>query len=129
MQICLIFLTVFERIGFVFNLHKYDHITYLSMSFELISSTPAPIDTCINSLFFPKSSYLILNFSSYLGRSSNNLLLHYPTHRSEFVQSTFLKQFTLLWNALPLEIKMAKTQQTFKYLLQKHFINALSDLP
>lgn len=114
-------------IRFVFNLRKYDHISQHRSSLNWfpirIRRQMRALTTLYSLLFSPNSSAYLTTQLQYLGanhaknlRSSNNLLLHCPTHSSDFVHSTFLIQSILLWNALPLGIKMAKTRQNFKHL-------------
>ncbi|KAJ8708776.1 hypothetical protein PYW08_010158 [Mythimna loreyi] len=74
-------------------------------------------------------SYLISHFQFLCAsharnlRSSNNLLLLFPSHTPDFVHSSFYIQYILLWNALPLDIRAAKNRYASKRKLRNYFLH------
>ena len=119
-------------IRFVFNLRKYDHVSEYRLLLKWLPirqrRSMRALTTLFSLLFSPNPpsyltshfQYLSTNHAKYL-RSSNNRLLQCPSHRSDFLHSTFFVQSVLLWNALPLEIRMANSRLSFKVKVRKHF--------
>ncbi|GFG37563.1 hypothetical protein Cfor_00288, partial [Coptotermes formosanus] len=112
-------------IRFVFNLRKYDHVSTYRKQLNWLPirqrRSLRALTTLYSLLFSPNApAYLtphfqFLNSSHDLNlRSSHNLLLLCPPHTSGLVHSSFYIQSILLWNALPLEIRMSTSRMAFK---------------
>ncbi|XP_047021231.1 uncharacterized protein LOC124631102 isoform X1 [Helicoverpa zea] len=92
------------------------------------------LTTLFSILYTPSSpSYLTSHFQYVCSqhnknlRSSNNRLLHCPAHRSDIVHSSFFVKSILLWNELPLEIRMVNSRYTFKKKLRDHIHRKLAE--
>ncbi|KAJ8728174.1 hypothetical protein PYW08_016559 [Mythimna loreyi] len=121
-------------IRFIYNLRKYDHVSSYRTELKWMPIRQRRNLRALTTLFSllnspTPPSYLISHFQ-YLSsshaknlRSSKNLLLICPSHTSNFVHSSFYIQSILLWNALPLDIRMATSRYSFKLMLRKYFLH------
>lgn len=125
-------------IRFVFNLRKYDHVSAYRAQLKWLPIRQRRVMRALTTLFSilhsPTSpSYLTSHFQYMCSqhsknlRSSNNRLLHCPTHRSDIIHSSFFVKSILLWNELPLEIRMVNSRYSFKKKLRDHIHKKLAE--
>lgn len=126
-------------IRFIFNLRKYDHVsTYRSEINFLPIRERRNLHalTALHSILTcPTPPSYLTQYFKYLHsshdkdlRSSNNLLLHCPTHHSSLVRSSFVVQSVQLWNSLPLNVRMITDRLTFKIKVRQLFLEKLKNL-
>ena len=122
-----------SSIRFIFNLRKYDHISNYR---SLLRWLPVRqrrharlLSTLFSLLFDPvcpeylRSKFQFLCSSHDLSlRSSNNLLLCVPSHRTGFLANSFTLESVRCWNALPLNIRQAPNKYSFKRLILDHLL-------
>lgn len=120
-------------IRFIFNLRKYDHVSkyrtklnwlpirerrsirILCLLFNILNDPNAP-------------EYLKQHFTLFSDchdrqlRSSQNLTLKMPTHRTSFLENSFAVEAVRLWNALPEVIRKSTNIVMFKRLTQNYFL-------
>lgn len=120
-------------IRFVFNLKKYDHVSEYRAKLKWLPIRERRKLTILCFLFKVLNDqnipeYLKEKFEftcdghDYHLRSSHNLTLKMPVHRTSFLGNSFAVVAVHLWNALPEEIKKAKNIVIFKGLTKKYFL-------
>ncbi|CAK1581557.1 unnamed protein product [Parnassius mnemosyne] len=125
-------------IRFIFNLRKYDHVSTYRSQLKWLPirqrRSVRALTTLYSILMSPTPpSYLTSHFQYLCSshdrnlRSSNNLLLKCPSHKSGFLHSSFTVQSVHLWNALPLEIRTADNRYAFKKKIREHYFNKLAE--
>lgn len=120
-------------IRFIFGLRKYDHVSEFRTRLKWLpirlrrNTHILSLLYCI--LFNPTTpSYLKQRFEFLHSthkrnlRSSQNLLLKIPPHKSKFYDSSFTVQAARLWNSLPEEVRKAKSLPIFKGLVKRHYL-------
>lgn len=124
-------------IRFIFGLKKFDHVSpfrtklkwlpirrrrdmhVLSLLYTILfhSSTPGYLKDRFEFLFSLNNRNL---------RSSENLLLKFPSHNQSFYGNSFSVHAVRLWNALPLEIKQASSLFSFKNKVKLFYLAAVA---
>lgn len=117
----------------VFNLRKYDHISAHRMQLKWLPIRLRRQQRALTTLFSyldsPSSptylasyfQYTCANHTKFL-RSSQNRHLQCISHRTDFFHSSFFIQAVILWNALPKEIRMATSRNSFKFKVREHLL-------
>ncbi|CAH1645617.1 unnamed protein product [Spodoptera littoralis] len=125
-------------IRFVFNLRKYDHVSAHRMQLKWLPIRQRREQRALTTLFSflcspslptylsPYFQYLCANHSKNL-RSSHNRFLQCPTHRTDFFHSSFFVQSILLWNALPLDVRMVSTRLSFKQKVRELLLERVAE--
>lgn len=120
-------------IRFIYGVRKYDHISefrnklkWLPIRFRRNTHI---LSLLYNILFNPstppylKELFRFTHVTHSLNlRSSETLLLKMPVHTTSFYDKSFTVQAIRLWNALPLDIKRAKSLQIFKSMLKNYYL-------
>ncbi|CAH2242725.1 jg11454 [Pararge aegeria aegeria] len=118
-------------IRFIFGLRKYDHVSEFRQKLKWLpirrrrDMHVLSLLYCV--LFNPKTpSYLKEKFD-FVGlpadlRSCRMLTLHMPFHKTKFYKLSFTVQAIELWNALPLNIREAKSLETFKNAVKAYYL-------
>lgn len=120
-------------IRFIFGLRKYDHVSDFRNKLKWLpmrSRRNTHILSLLYTILFNPATppylkdrfeYLDLSNSRTL-RSSSTLQLKTPPHSSTFYEHSFTVQAVRLWNALPVDIRKAKSLPIFKKLLYSHYL-------
>ncbi|CAH2096616.1 unnamed protein product [Euphydryas editha] len=120
-------------IRFIFDLGKYDHISYFRIKLKWLPirlrRNTHILNLLYSILFNPMApSYLRERFK-YLNdsherelRSNDNLLLEIPSHSTTFYTKSFTVRAARLWNSLPLSIRLSQTPFSFKKSVKQHFL-------
>ena len=119
-------------IRFIFGLKKYDHVSDFRKKLKWLpirlrrNTHILHLLYCV--LFDPLTPPYLKERFHFLGhshsrhlRSEQNLTLTIPSHSSSFLSNSFTVTSSRLWNALPLDIRRAKSLIIFKRLLKLHF--------
>lgn len=123
-------------IRFIFGLRKYDHVSsfrsqlkWLPIRYRRSLRSLCMLFSILND---PCAPDYLQNYFKLLGsshsrnlRSSENLLLEIPCHRTGFMANSFAVSAIKLWNALPLDIKKAPSKYSFKRKVRHHYLNSL----
>lgn len=125
-------------IRFIFGLRKYDHVSefrnklkwlpirlrrnthILSLLYTILFSPSAPCYLRERFEFLHSCNSLSL-------RSSENLILQIPVHRSTFYDRSFSVQAVRLWNALPVSVRRAPSLKVFKDQIKKYYLSRSSN--
>lgn len=116
-------------IRFIFGLRKFDHISNFRVQLKWL-----PIRLRRNShilnllysvLFNPSTPPYLKERFTYLSsvRPSREYLLVPPPSSTKYYTDSFTFRAVRLWNSLPLDIRCAKTLQSFKTLLKNHYLS------
>jgi hypothetical protein len=119
-------------IRFIFCLRKYDHVSSFRSQLGWLPIRLRRKIRLLCTLFSilndPKSpEYLKTLFHYYCVsrvrqlRSSGNLSLSIPPHRTGFMSNSFSVQVARLWNSLPVKIRQSPNRLVFKKSLQNFF--------
>lgn len=124
-------------IRFIFGLRKYDHISdfraklkwlpirqrrnlrILSLLFSILH------DPAIPNYLKCKFQFLCDSHDRNL-RSSSNLLLNLPLHRTGFLSNSFKLSAMRLWNDLPPDIRLLPSKFSFKRAVHNLYLNSLN---
>lgn len=121
-------------IRFIFNLRKFDHVSsYRSrLKWLTIRGRRSLRVLCMLYSILNNGKYPDYLFSKFLFRadahdrqlrSSENLLLTFPSHRSGFMSNSFVVTAVRLWNGLPEAIRKAPSKDSFKIAVKKYLLN------
>ncbi|CAH2095156.1 unnamed protein product [Euphydryas editha] len=120
-------------IRFVFGLRKFDHVSefraklkwlpirlrrnlhILSLLYCVLFSPTSPT--------YMKEKFEFIGDHSKVLRSSENLTLRLPMHKTKFFKQSFEVQAILLWNALPLSIRKAESLDIFKRRVKDYYLS------
>ncbi|KAJ8735149.1 hypothetical protein PYW08_014399 [Mythimna loreyi] len=127
-------------IRFVFNLRKYDHISKHRLLLKWLPIRQRRALRALTTLFSflekPSSPLYLMSDIKFLSsghnknlRSTNNRLLRCPSHRSGLIHSSFFVQAISLWNALPLDVRMATSRFSFKVKTREYIRKKLAESP
>lgn len=116
-------------IRFIYGLRKYDHVSYYRSQLKWL-----PIRLRRNShilahlygiLFNPSTPLYLKERFKYLSslRCSQNYMLAQISSSSKFYNDSFTFKAIRLWNALPSEIRHAKSLPIFKAQLKIHYLS------
>jgi hypothetical protein len=119
-------------IRFVFCLRKYDHVSSYRSKLGWLPIRQRRNLRMLCFLFSilqdPKSPDYLKSLFQYHGvsctrqfRSSGNLSLAIPLHRTSFISNSFTIRIARLWNGLPVKIRQSPTRFAFKRSLRKLF--------
>ncbi|KAG7310166.1 hypothetical protein JYU34_004718 [Plutella xylostella] len=126
-------------IRFIFGLRKYDHVSgyraklkwlpirdrrnlrILCLLFSILHEPNSP--SYLKSMF----NFLSDTHNRHL-RSSHNLLLSLPLHRSGFMLNSFSVTAVRLWNDLPESIRKAPSRPLFKSMVRAHYLSKLGQI-
>lgn len=123
-------------VRFIFGLRKFDHISEfraklkwlpirqrrnlrtLSLLYSILHDPATPN--------YLKCKFQFLSDTHDLNlRSTNNLILNLPLHRTGFVSNSFALRAMRLWNDLPSDIRLLNSKFSFKRAVRNHYLNAL----
>ncbi|CAH2102081.1 unnamed protein product [Euphydryas editha] len=120
-------------IRYVFGLRKYDHISEFRSKLKWLpirfrrNLHMLSLLYCV--LFSPSSPTYLKRKFEFIGehskvlRSSENLTLRLPVHKTKYFHKSFEVQAILLWNALPLNIRKADSLEIFKRRLKEYYLS------
>lgn len=123
-------------IRFIFGLRKFDHISEFRSKLKWLpirlrrNVHILSLLYCV--LFKPTSPLYLKNKFEFVGdhsihskvlRSSQNLTLRMPVHKTKYYRGSFVVQAIILWNTLPLHIRKAQSIASFKKLVKDHYLS------
>ncbi|KAG7298180.1 hypothetical protein JYU34_018964 [Plutella xylostella] len=123
-------------IRFIFGLRKYDRISEYRNKLKWLPirlRRNAHILSLLYSVLFNPSTPAYLKerfiFKNHPDnrpmRSSQMRLLDFPSHSTEFYSTSFTVTAIRLWNALPVNIRFAKTDIAFKKQVKEHYLSSI----
>lgn len=120
-------------IRYVFGLRKYDHISHyrsqlkwLKIRFRRDTHLLCLLYNILNNPLSPhylKERFSPLSTSDRPTRSSQQLLLNTPEHKTSFYTDSFTVSAIRLWNSMPVDIREAASLGIFKTKLYRHFMD------
>lgn len=116
-------------IRFIFGLRKYDHVSEFRTQLKWLPirhrRNSHILVLLYNILFNPSTPLYLKKRFNYLSsvRCAEMHLLAPPPSSSKFYGNSFTFRAVRLWNALPLDIRRAKSLPVFKNLLKTHYLS------
>lgn len=121
-------------IRFIYGLRKYDHVSEFRTKLKWLPirlrRNAHILHLLYSILFLPSSPRYLKERFNFLHtthalslRSSDNLLLQAPVSGTSFYHCSFTSEAVRLWNPLPLEIKRARSLESFKNQLKTYYLS------